>query len=483
MHLHNSQAAQSGLTSFLAPVLMLLLWAALSLPADAQRGRPLVLDFPLELYGEDLQHTPCDTFGLCVFHTLLKNDSCQFELLHYDRNLEQLGRARLIFAPDISLEAACYGDGELVILFQNKEKKRKTGNGIFLLYDCAKKTLDTLSVKGLAAGNVSRMAHSKELTLFSATRANNKHKDLYYLSKGATSALRLNIPDAIDYQIEDFGIDTAQRHVLAALRSTVNNQTMLWLCETNYQQDILFTTELPDTLGHRCESMRMALLDSSQWMLAGIYDSRANNVTMGVYTLPYHDMHFDSLSLHPYTTASIIAPNNGQYYHTGGKLSCDTNGIVFITETLYPEYHDRPVYNYGVMTYEQTFNGYRYMSADVFVFQPDGTETWYYNFPYDNILSQQIGSYLNFSFLQDNYLLYYTRGNELVTMLTNSNDEIIDSKRTSSLFPQTSNSTFTYTGTQMKPWYGGYYLLSGQKRSTRSSLGGSKYFIHKLWYR
>ncbi|MBO7491240.1 MAG: hypothetical protein J6T59_02245 [Bacteroidales bacterium] len=483
MHLHNSQAAKSGLTSFLAPVLMLLLWAALSLPADAQRGKPLVLDFPLELYGEDLQHTPCDTFGLCVFHSSSKNDSCLFELFHYDCNLEQTGHTRLLFAPETYLEAACYGDGELVILFQYKEKKKKTGSGFFLIYDCSKKQVDTLSVDGLAAGSVSRMSHNKDLTLFSATRSNNKHKDLYYLGKGATHAQRLNIPDVVDYQIEDFGIDTSQRHVLAALRSTVNNQTMIWLCETDYRQNILFTSDLPDTLGHRCESLRMLPLDSSQWFLAGIYESRANNVTMGVYTLPYHDMQFDSLSLHPYTTASIVTPNNGQYFHTGGKLTCDTNGIVFITETLYPEYHDRPVYNYGVMTYEQTFNGYRYTSADVFVFQPDGTETWYYNFPYDNILSQQLGSYLNFSFLQDRYLLYYVRGNELVTMLTNSNDEIIDSKRTSSLFPASANSPFTYNGTQMKQWYGGYYLLSGQRRSSRSSLGSSKYFIHKLWYR
>ncbi|MBO4488796.1 MAG: hypothetical protein J5741_03950 [Bacteroidales bacterium] len=482
MHHQNSQAAWGGLTSFLAPCL-LLLCLAFSLPAEAQKGKPLVLDFPLDLYGEDLQHIPCDTLGLCVFHTLIHNDSCQFELLHYDCNLQQVGHIRLMTPLETTLEAACYGDGVLTVLFQNREKKRRSGHGVLLRYNCVQKKTDTLSIDGLAAGKVFSLERHPGLTLFTAARANNKGKDLYYLPEGSTHAQRLYIPDAIDYQIEDFGVDTVMHHVLAALRSTVNNQTLLWLCETDYDRNILFTAQLPDTLGHRCESLRMTLLDSSQWLLAGIYDSRANNVTMGVYTLPYHDMQFDSLSLHPYTTASIIAANNSQYYHTGGKIMRDTNGIVFITETLYPEYHDRPIYNYGIMTYEQSFYGYRYMSADVFIFQPDGSETWYYNFPYDNILSQQIGSYLNFSFLPDRYLLYYTRGNDLVTMLTNQNDDILDSKRTSNLFPTSASSPYSYEGTQMKPWYGGYYLLSGKKMSTRSSLGGSKYFIHKLWYR
>ncbi|MCR4964809.1 MAG: hypothetical protein K6A41_04055 [Bacteroidales bacterium] len=488
MSSNNGQTAKGSLTYFLIPILLFLLCGKSISPIFAQKGRPLVLEFPLTIYGSNIQYIACDTLGLCVYYTITKEDICEFHLLHYDRNLQQSDHIKQTYPAEISIEAACYGDEEAVFILQNKIKKKKSSSGIILRYNCRHQKADTLTVDGLPAGDISQMKSTQELTIYSALSSNEKKSNLYYLARGSRRAEALQIPDATDYLVEDFAIDTIYRHIFVGLKSTLNNQAVIWLCETDYQSKPLFTSFLPDTLSYRCESLRMTQLDTGRWFLAGTYASRNQDITMGVYTLPFFETdnrspRFDSLRFHPYSAVSVVAPNNSHYFHTNGRIVQDSSHVAFITETLTPEYHDRPVYNYGIMTYEYTFYGYRYSSADVYVFNHDGTERWYYNFAYDNILSQKISSYLNISLRPDQYLLYYTRGNSMVTMLTNAQDEILDSKETSNLFPQSTYSTYDYDGTRLKEWYGGYYLLSGYKRSTKSSQGGSTFFIHKLWYR
>jgi len=488
MSSNNGQTSYGGLTYFLIPILLFILCGTSPNPLSAQKGRPLVLDFPLSIYGNNIQYIACDTLGLCVYYTVEKSDSTEFHLLHYDRDLQQLNHISQTYPPDISIEAACYGDEETVLILQNKIKKKKSITGVLLRYNCRQKQSDTVTIVGLPTGDISQMRSTRELTLYSALSANKKQSNLYYLSRGDRYAHPLSIPEANDYFVEDFAIDTIFHHIFIGLKSSISGQDVVWLCETDYKRNPLFISELPDTLGYRCESLRMMQLDTGRWFLAGTFASRSQDVTMGVYTLPCFETdnrnpRFDSLRFHPYSAVSVVSPNNSHYYHTNGRIVRDSSRVAFITETMSPEYHDRPVYNYGIMTYEYTFYGYRYTSADVFVFNFDGTERWYYNFSYDNILSQNIGSYLNISLRPNQYLLYYTRGNSMVTMLTNDNDEILDSKETQNLFPESTYSPYNYEGTRLKEWYGGYYLLSGHKMSTKSSISGSTFFIHKLWYR
>ncbi|MBO7445232.1 MAG: hypothetical protein J6T86_02350 [Bacteroidales bacterium] len=481
MYPNDGQAAPRSLTLFFALSLGLLCFLCLlPAPTQAQRGKPLMLEFPTNLYGDNIQHLACDTDGLCVFYSKDQEDSSFFHLLYYDRNFQLQHHLQYALSSELNLEAAAYGDKTIYFLFQNKIKKKRSDQGLLVRFDCAKRQTDSVSVNGLPSDGVHRMKASRSLILFSSI-SNGKRSNLYYLHAGSTLAIGLSIPDAISYEIEDFGLDTTRHHVLAALKSTPNNSTLIWLCETDYDRNIQHVTELPDTLQFRCESIRLALTDSGRWFLAGTYENLTNHVVEGVYTLPYHDGTFDSLRQHQYSAASIITNNNSPFLHTGGKIIPHGDRLAFITETVSPEYRDRPVYYYGVMTYEYSFTGYRYASSDVFVFDTTGQEEWYYNFHYEDILSQQVGSYLNLSFIGDHYLLYYTRGNELVTMLTNAQDEIIDSKRSSSLFPNSSTS-YSYDGTILKPWYGDYFLLSGQKYNAKSSRSNATYFIHKLWY-
>ncbi len=464
-------------------IAVILAWLLPATSLQAQKGKPLAMEFSTDLYGDNITHMPCDSNGLCVFYLSGPEDSTSFNLLHFDRNFQQVHNLQFRIPIYQEMVSFTYDNNELVILFQEKIKKKKSELGTLLRYNCVSKVSDTLSVKGMPAGNIISIKSATPLLLFSAYSANNKQSNLYYLYQGDNFVHPLHIPDAIAYQVEDFGIDSAARHVLVALNSTLDNHPFIWLCETDYQQNILTLTELPDTLSYRCESLCMTHLNSCQWLLAGTYATRKNNATLGVYTLPYHMGTFDSLRLHPYAAISVVAPNNATYTHSPGKITRYGEQIAFITETFQPEYRDRPVYYYGVMTYEYSFYGYRYRNADVHVFNPDGTDAWYYNFPYDDILTQNTGTYLNIAFIRDMYLLYYTRSNNMTTMLTNANTDIIDSKRSSTIFPETPNSAISYDGTRITQWYGDYFLVSGYKRNTKSSRASTTYFIQKLWYR
>ncbi|MBR4135635.1 MAG: hypothetical protein IKU03_04395 [Bacteroidales bacterium] len=479
MYPHDGQAAWHNLTLFFTRALLLLCFCwGLSPALQAQKGKSLTLEFSSNQNIFDLQHLSCDTNGLCVYYYSITDLTHTFHLLHYDLNFQLLHHDTYDIAENFVVEGASYSQDEAVILLQKRVKNKRSGEGYLFRYNFRKQQSDSLHIHGLPTNGILRMKCAPGLILFSSTTSNTKHNNLYFLTGNSTTAQGLSIPDARGYDIEDFNIDTATRRVVVGLKSTVNNKSLVWLCETDYERNPLFIPELPDSLQYRCESLRMTLLEDGHWMLAGTYENRANDITEGVYTLPYRDHEFDSLKHHPYSTSSILASNNSTYSHTGGTIVADGNRIAFITETLNPEYRDRPVYYYGVMTYEYSFYGYRYANADIFLFDSTGTEVWYYTFPYDDILSQQVNSYLQLSFIQDNILLYYVRGTDMVTMLTNTHDDILDSKRETSLFRNTGQYN-DYSNVQLKRWHGDYYLLSGFK-SNKSS---GTYFIHKLWYR
>ena len=128
--------------------------------------------------------------------------------------------------------------------------------------------------------------------------------------------------------------------------------------------------------------------------------------------------------------------------------------------------------------------GYRFLNAEVHIFDKEGHLAGKYSFPFDNMLVTNLTSHLRVAFTKAGILFYHLQSEYLVTMLTDRELNVIDPIRSSALFPQQNKENPIVYTTALWPWYEDYYLLSGYRfRNT----GNTKtrrpvYFINKLRY-
>ena len=200
-----------------------------------------------------------------------------------------------------------------------------------------------------------------------------------------------------------------------------------------------------------------------------------------MYSILYENGSFSEVELLPYDP---VTKSQSEVLYLPGRLFRDSTHVAFVTESFYPEYRYSTTYSYGVPTTEPIFMGYRFLNADVHIFDKEGHPAGKYSFPFDNMLVTNLTSHLRVAFTKAGILFYHLQSEYLVTMLTDRELNILDPIRSTTLFPQQNKENPVVYTTALWPWYDDYYLLSGY----RFRSGGSSktrrpvYFINKLRY-
>jgi len=425
----------------------------------------------------------CDTLGLCIIYPEYHTDTTVFHLKQYNTQLEEVFHCTTTFSSEYEYSSAAYLNGMVGILYQKKNKKKMGTEGIYIRYDCLSHQWQLQSVSQLPAREIQRFSLTKQGCLFEA-ELEKRMSNLFFLTDGEQQARPLVIDNAPSYIINDFVEDTANQHLYILLNTNpYTNDNVLWLCETDATGKPLYVVDLPDTGAVRFENARMIQSDSNRLLIIGTYVSRKSSAN-GTFTIRYANRRFSAPQLFPLqdnqqsgSTSSEISTLQSNIFHNNGKYA-------FVQEAFHPEYRYSTYYEFGVPTTEPVFIGYRFRWAFVEFFDSTGTRLWTYQFTYDDLLVTNLTCHLRVCIGDENILFYYLLGQELCTMLTNDQLQIIDPKRTTTLFANENKSEQLIYTTSLLPWYKNKYLLSGYRfKANRGKNKTPVYFLHKLEYR
>lgn len=468
--------------------LILTLWF-LSFYCIAQKGTPLQLEFPCSQYSTELQCIPCHTQGVCVFYPTQTADSSYIHLLHYNINLEFVNRTQFNIDPQLSFAASHYSDSCVYLLYQNKNKKHRTPEGFLYRYHCDSHQIEATELSTLPINDIKQFTvHNGAIYFVSATGRDNTN--LFFGAQGQSFTKGLYLNNAPDYTIDCYHIDTVNQKVLACVNtSSGTRNNVVWLAELTLQGEPLRVIDLPDTGNVRFQNARIAQMDSSRYLITGTYQIRKNglnNTASGKYTTIYENGRCSEPQLYPFNSARAASANtmSNEVLYLASKIYYDSSRYISVAESFYPEYRYSTTYSYGVPTTEPIFVGYRFLNAEIHVFNQDDSLLWQYTFPFDNLLVTNLTTHLRADFIGSNTLLYYILNQSLTTMLVDENLEIIDPIRTSEIIPSNkSNTTTTYTS-GISRWYNNYFLLIGCRIPKNGNNKNSKtsYFLNKLKY-
>ena len=450
----------------------------------AQSGKAVRLEFPSEKYSTELQCVLCDTEGVCLLYPTYEADTAISHIIHYDTGLSPVADTSIRIPPHNTYTASAYHDGGLYVLYQEKPKKKKGPGGTLLRWDVRTHRMDTTSVRNLPTDDITRLTALDGTVLFTCPTGKD-NSNLFFLPIGQPFARGLFLKDAPSYTIDDFWADTpGQRVVTCANIASGGKDNVIRVCESDLEGNVLSMVDMPDTGAFRFQNARITQVGTDRFLIAGTYQLRKSgtgNTATGVYAVLYGGGVFSEVELFPYEP---IKTNQSEVLYLPGRIYRDSAHVAFVTESFYPEYRYSTTYAYGVPTTEPIFMGYRFLNAEVHVFDNQGHLAGKYSFPFDNMLLTNLTSHLSIAFTRSGTLFYYLHGEELVTMLTDSQLNILDPIRSATLFPQTDKeSPLVYT-TALRPWYEDFYLLSGYRFRNTGSPKTRKpvYFINKLRY-
>lgn len=456
----------------------------------AQSGTPIHLEFPCSQYSTELQCIPCRTQGLCVcYPTLTTDDSTVLNLQQYDVNLAHADQLSITMPPSLSYAASEYSNGRVYILYQNKSKRKRDVEGMLLCYFPDSRVIEQQPLRNLPFDNISHFSvNDDQITFICGTGKDNSN--LFFAKMGNDYIKPLYLENAPDYSIECYHSDTIQHNTLVCVNTASNTKNnVIWLVETNRDGNVQRAIDLPDTGNVRFQNARIAQMDSSRYLISGTYQIRKgglNNTASGKYTTIYENGHCSTPNLYPFNSARSVNTNavSNEVLYLTSRTYYDSSRYVTIAESFYPEYRYSTTYSYGVPTSEPIFVGYRFLNAEIHVFNQDDSLLWQYTFPFDNLLVTNLTTHLRADFIGSNMLFYYILNQSMTTMLVDEHLEIIDPIRTSEIFPSNkSNVSSTYT-TGITRWYKDYFLLVGCRipKSGNNKNSKTSYFINKLKY-
>lgn len=450
----------------------------------AQSNKPVRLEFPSEQYSTELQCVLCDAQGLCLLYPTYEADTTIAHIAHYNTDLSLVADTFLRLPIHYIYIASAYNDGGLYVLYQEKLKKKKTPAGLLVHLDIVNHRTDTLHLRNLPTDDITRLRAYRGQLLFTCS-TDKDNTNLFFMHSDQPFVQGLYLKDAPSYTIDDFWVDTlGQRIVTCANLSSSTKDNVIWVCESDLEGNVLRIVDMPDTGAYRFQNARITQVDTSRMLIAGTYQLRKGNqgnTATGVYSVLYENGAFSEVELQPYDP---VTKSQSEILYLPGRLFRDSTHVAFVTESFYPEYRYSTTYSYGVPTTEPIFMGYRFLNAEVHIFDKEGHLAGKYSFPFDNMLVTNLTSHLRVAFTKAGILFYHLQSEYLVTMLTDRELNVIDPIRSSALFPQQNKENPVVYTTALWPWYEDYYLLSGYRfRNTGSTKTRRPvYFINKLRY-
>lgn len=470
---------------------LLLLFTSLLCSLRAQSDSPVHLEFPASKYTTDLQCVLCHQNGICMVYPSWIVDSAFSNIQHYDTNLNLQNSIRIPINNQYVCVETAYDKGVVYVLYQSKTKKKKENVGMMLIYNLESHLFDTISLKQLPLTDIGRLT-AKDGNIFFTAPTTKDNSNIYYIPQGDKFAHGLFIKDAPAYSVEDFILDTISQKAVVCLNTSANTKdNVIWLCETSLEGELTHYIDFPDTGDYRFQNARIIQTDTDTYLLTGTYQQRRSglgNTATGIYSTLFRKGSFSIPQLFPYNFIDMEAKrhrsiNNDfdELLYLVGKIYADNGRYALVTEGFYPEYRYSTTYSYGVPTTEPIFVGYRFVSAELMLFDAFGNKIWDYRFPF-NMLVTNLVTHLRVAYPNNNILFYYMQGNDIVTMLTDKDQTVIDPIRTSPILPSESKNTQSTTTTGLSKWYDDFYILSGYRFKNTGKSKSPTFFLNKLKY-
>lgn len=469
---------------------VLLFWFMLGLlTMQAQNGNPIQLEFPSTTYGNQLNHILCDRNGVCVLFESGTTDSITLHLEHYDVNFRPIRKQEIPLPANVVFVGATYDHGMAYILYQTKNKKKKENTGWLFSYNCQTQKVDSKEIHNMPEDDLKNLKSYQGNLYFTCVKDKN-NENFYSLNAKDTHVKELFLPNAPDYTINDYLIDTLNQRLMICINTSSNSRNnVIWLCEADLNGNKQFVVDLPDTGSVRFQNARIEQLSQHKFFLAGTYQGRkgaVGNTAEGIYSTLYENRTFSNTELSPYSKDFYVSDPYGrtEMLYLPGRMFLDSTRVAYVTEAFFPEYRYSTSYAYGMPTTEAIFVGYHFLFADVNIFDTTGTKIWGYHFPFDNTVVTNLTTHLRVAFLNNQVLFYYQMGQSLYTMLTDNEMNVVDPMRQSTVFPKNPNSNQTKLTTSLRPWYDDYFLLVGYRFAKRGSSRekAPTYFLTKLRY-
>lgn len=470
--------------------LLLLFFGAIP-TINAQADLPLQLEFPTEKYSSQQHIIPCNDAGFCHLYPTFTPDSILINLHHYNANLSLVNQQQFALNKPCNYIASTFNQGKVYVLYQSQNKKKRENFGYLITYTLQNHQIDTLYVQKLPTEEIFSFTAYNDHLFFTYT-SQKENRNLCFLPAHQHYSRSLFLPNITDYDICDFLVDTIHQRVLACINSDVRSQnSTILICETTLEGEITHIVNLPDTDAYRFQNAKIAAVKNDQFFIAGTFQYRDHgndHTTKGAYSTLYDHETFTQPQWTIYPPTDLAANStrliNSEVRYLPGKIYHDSTHYLFITEAFYPEYRYSTYYSFGMPTTERVFAGYRFVNAEVTLYDSLGNFVWEYTIPFENMLVSNLTPHLHVSFTNHNILLYYTHQGELVHMLTNETLEILEPLRISALFDTHTNSNEAIYTASLTPWYKNYHLLQGYKYKNIGKLKTKNpiYFIQKLQY-
>lgn len=463
-------------------VLFFLLGCILCKVAVAQSGKPVRLEFPSEKYSVQIKCLLCDTLGLCVAYPTANYDTLYCNILQYDVQLQKTNESRIPINAQLGIAASAYHDGSIYLLYQTYNKKKKEPTGILLTYHLQTATSQWREINNIPTSDIRQFTVQDGNVFFLSTHSYNQ-SNIYYIPLNDNYVHQLLVPNAPDYTIDDYVVDNQAQRVMVCMNTSSNSKNnVIWMCETDFAGNAQKVIDFPDTGSYRFQNARIARISDNRFLLTGTYQERktSGNKASGIYSLVYENHSFQEPRLYSYLSSAIGGKDDLLYL--ASAITSDDSLFSFVTESFYPEYRYSTTYHYGVPSTESIFMGYRFINAQVNIFNTDGQRLWEYSFPFDNLMVTNLTTHLRTTFLSDYILHHYTLNTSTTTMLTDKQFQLEDPIRTSELFSQT-NQKSMQTNYTLNRWYDNYFILSGFRFHQGSKKDSNPiFFINKIRY-
>ena len=466
----------------------------------AQADPPLRIELESAKDQQDYKFVSLGEKGVAVFYqsAILSVDTAQWILIHYDTNLVKINLYKLKIPNLCQYRAADYSNNKLNLFLQKPAHKKDTLRNYLLEWNVMTEDFQLIELQNYKHPFVSSIKVMQEY-LFITVHDPKAMSIIYYNLKTHTKQAIQFTEDEI-ISVESFGIDTALKRTFFCMFLKNKQGSRAELFTTDFSGNIKERTTLPFYPDLIYNSTKISLVGKDSLLLCGGYflsrDKKPKGGFTGIYTLLFVKNRFSEMNTHPF--GAVLADDTGlktmQFSEANLTMNMhvtQSNGHTFaITELFYPEYQyntSSPYRGYRYYGYDsptQIFAGFRFVSAYILEFNPQGQLVNSLVFPMHNVLTKSLYNLVNlYQDIEENTLIYYVFVNEITSQLVNKK-QVLAPQTAIPIELMSSADVLEYsTNLSMRQWYDNIFLLSGYQYIKNARRGKSKryvFFINKL---
>ncbi len=441
--------------------------------------------------SHEVRQIICNQEGLCLYYPVYNKENTDIHIRHYNTELKLVGQDHITIGPKYLFGGITYTNGYVQILFYMKNPRKKDPDpaGLLLVFSLKDHHFERIGIPNLTLSIFNNL-RSYENSLYFCSPIDKNNDNLFFLHKNGEETIllqELSISDRIDYNIEDYLIDTIARKLIVCLnRSDNSSNSELWLCETTLEGKATHLVSFPDTGSYLFQSTTLSRISYEKYMVGGTYVHRKNALNKsseGAYLSIYENGNFTSTNQYAFGDVnSSLSVKDVQAYkgviYRPGKIVHDSTRYLFSTESFYPVYS----YDYtSAYAPTRVFNGYQALQVNIFLLDSNAQLIEKQVIPISQtIISNPPFARMRISLRDNQILFYYTIGQMLYTMLTDNSLNIIEPLTGENMLETYLQSDSSFPSVGLNHWYDNTFLFTYEMLSKSSMNTGKNRTFHYI---